>query len=490
MLFPTVSFALFFMVVLAVNWALVRRPALWAWFLLASSWVFYGWWDWRFLGLLAASTAVNHWGGIRLYRTRGPRARRAWITGLIVFNLGLLGFFKYYGFFVQNAYLLASRLQIPCSLPLLDVILPIGLSFFTFHALSYVIDIYRGEMAPAKQMVGFGAYLAYFPHLVAGPIVRAGDILPQIENPPARLMPIDLGRATCLILVGLFKKVVIANSLSARMADPVFATGAVHNAPDTILGIYAYAVQIYCDFSAYSDIAIGLALLMGLRFPINFDAPYFSLSLQDFWRRWHISLSSWLRDYLYVPLGGSRCANWKVYRNLIVTFLVGGLWHGAAWTFVLWGALHGVYLALERLLQPVVRKAAAFAGVQFGSAAGGSARNRWPTWIAHGLARVWLFQVVCLSWIFFRSQTWGDATGLLKSLNQWHGAASLWTGINLSVLALGFLAQFLDGKRIAGVWDALARLPPALIGLIAAALLTAILAFGPEGVAPFIYFQF
>ena len=283
---------------------------------------------------------------------------------------------------------------------------------------------------------------------------------------------------------------VIANSLSARMADPVFATGAVHNAPDTILGIYAYAVQIYCDFSAYSDIAIGLALLMGLRFPINFDAPYFSLSLKEFWRRWHISLSSWLRDYLYLPLGGSRCANWKVYRNLIVTFLVGGLWHGAAWTFVLWGALHGVYLALERMLQPVVRKAAEFAGVQFGAAAGGSARNRWPIRIAHGLARVWLFQVVCLSWIFFRSQTWDDATGLLKSLNHWHGAASLWTGINLSVLALGFLAQFLDGKRIAGVWDALARLPPALIGLIAAALLTAILAFGPEGVAPFIYFQF
>src|ERR1035437_6037412 len=211
MLFPTVSFALFFLVVLALNWALVRRPVLWAWFLLASSWVFYGWWDWRFLGLLAARTVVNHWGGVWLYRTRGARARRAWITGLIVFNLGLLGFFKYYGFFVQNAYLLASRLQIPCSLPLLDVILPIGLSFFTFHALSYVIDIYRGEMAPAKRMVGFGAYLAYFPHLVAGPIVRAGDILPQIERPPTRLAPIDIGRAACLILVGIFKKVAIAN---------------------------------------------------------------------------------------------------------------------------------------------------------------------------------------------------------------------------------------------------------------------------------------
>ena len=180
MLFPTVSFALFFMVVLALNWALVRRPALWAWFLLISSWVFYGWWDVRFLTLLAASTVVNHWGGVWLYRTRGARARHALITGLIVFNLGLLGFFKYYGFFVQNAYLLASRLQTPCSLPLLDVILPIGLSFFTFHALSYVIDIYRGEMTPAKHMAGFGAYLAYFPHLVAGPIVRAGDILPQI----------------------------------------------------------------------------------------------------------------------------------------------------------------------------------------------------------------------------------------------------------------------------------------------------------------------
>ncbi len=486
MLFPTVSFALFFMLVLGLNWALIRRPALWAWFLLASSWFFYGWWDWRFLGLLAASTIVNHWGGVWLYRTRGARARHAWITGLIVFNLGLLGFFKYYGFFVQNAYLLASRLHIPCSLPLLDVILPIGLSFFTFHALSYVIDIYRGEMTPAKRMVGFGAYLAYFPHLVAGPIVRAGDILPQIERPPTRLEPIDIGRAACLILVGIFKKMVIANSLSARMADPVFAGGAAHSAPDTILGVYAYAVQIYCDFSAYSDIAIGLALLMGLRFPINFDAPYFSLSLQEFWRRWHISLSSWLRDYLYVPLGGSRCAPWKIYRNLILTFLLGGLWHGAAWTFVLWGALHGVYLALERILQPFVRTAAAFFGVRSGTGAG----RRWPTWIAHGLARLWLFQVVCLAWIFFRAQTWDDATRLLGALTDWKGAVTLWTGINLSVLAIGFLSQFLDGQRIARVWDGLARLPPVVIGLIAAAVLTVILAFGPEGVAPFIYFQF
>ena len=247
-------------------------------------------------------------------------------------NLGVLGYFKYYDFFVTSSDNLASYVGIDMPLSLKTIVLPVGISFFTFMAISYVVDAYRGEFQPTT-LEKFAVYLSFFPHLVAGPIVRPGELIPQLETPrdPRR---VDTSRAFYLIATGLFKKVVIANYLASSIVDQVFATPGQHSSLEILIAVYAYAVQIYADFSGYTDIAIGIALLLGFTFPQNFDSPYAAVSVQDFWRRWHMTLSRWLRDYLYIPLGGSRGSRLLTYRNLMLTMLLGGLWHGAAWTFV------------------------------------------------------------------------------------------------------------------------------------------------------------
>ncbi len=550
MLFPTVAFAIFFLLTYLGRWALARRPVAWKTFLLTASYFFYGWWDWRFLGLIAASSAINHllavamarhangrsikqglalgiaslvlpplavwmiirvggaerladrtglssaWAenliwfaggalafalagcaaahtGGRLPDTPLPHMRTSVTRGLgvisVIINLAFLGFFKYYGFFVRNAYALCGSLGLACPLPLLDILLPVGISFFTFQAMSYVLDVHRGVIAPAPSLLDFAVYLAFFPQLVAGPIVRASVFLPQITRlrPPDRL---DVGRAATLILGGLFKKVIVANYLATAIVDPVFGHPEACGGWDTLFAAYAYAVQIYCDFSAYSDIAIGAALLLGFHFPINFDAPYFAPSIQAFWRRWHISLSTWLRDYLYIPLGGSRVSPPRIYANLFITFLLGGLWHGAGWTFIVWGGLHGLYLGVERLLR---------------APGEGPPLSRGRRLAAQALS----FHLVCLSWIFFRAESFDDAWTLLGNLTRMtvpeHGSLAV-----LAMTAIGFAAQGLDGRRIEWLWDAIARRPAWVQALAAAVTLTIILGLGPRGVAPFIYFQF
>ncbi len=476
MLFPTTVFAVFFLCVFTGSWLLCKRPTLWKLYLLACSYVFYGWWDWRFLSLIIACSLVNHAAALGMARCATSRSRRLLLVLALVFDLGVLGFFKYYSFFVLSAYTAMHRLGLSCSLPLLDVILPVGISFFTFQAMSYVIDVYRKEIEPAESTLAFSTYLAFFPQLVAGPIVRARVLLPQLTG-GVRRHQIDAGRASTLILTGLFKKVVIANALAQRLVDPVFEDPSAFAAPDILLGVYGYAVQIYCDFSAYSDIAIGVALLLGIRFPVNFDAPYLASSFRGFWQRWHISLSTWLRDYLYIPLGGSRCSRLRGYRNLLITFLLGGLWHGAQWRFVAWGALHGVYLAGERALRTVVP-------------GWGTRADRGVLQTAGRLAGgVVVFHLVCLSWVFFRSESFGDAWILLGRLGEWR-PATLWTVPVLGVLIVGFAAQGLDGRRMAPVWNWLNRQSFLLHGGLVALILTIILGLGPRGVAPFIYFQF
>lgn len=473
MLFPTTVFAVFFLITYGVAMWLRRRPRPFKWWLLATSYVFYGYWDWRFLGLILASSVVNHLSARAMVRR--PGRRRALLIFSVVFNLGLLGFFKYYSFFADTLHRLCWRIGLSCPVPLLDIILPVGISFFTFQAMSYVIDVYRGEMTPASTLLDFAVYLAFFPQLVAGPIVRANIFLPQLagQEPPARF---DVGRAGVLILSGLFKKIVIANYLAEALVDPVFDHPAQFGAFDILAGVYGYAVQIYCDFSAYSDIAIGAALLMGFRFPINFNAPYFSTSIQDFWRRWHISLSTWLRDYLYISLGGSRCSTVKIYRNLFLTFLLGGLWHGAAWTFIGWGALHGAYLMVERMFRNRYKQA-------------GLRGPFVPHPVISGLKRLAVFHLVCLSWFFFRSETFGDATDMLRQLAHWTRPTQASWIAGLAIV-VGFAMQGLDGARLDRFWTAFARWPAILQGAVAAVALTIILALGPKGVAPFIYFQF
>lgn len=473
MIFPTIEFAVFFLLIYLIHWATYRYATPWKWFLLAGSYFFYGYWDWRFLGLLAASSIVNHVSARGIRRFNRPWARRGLLTAAVTFNLGTIAFFKYYGFFVEQAYVIAYRLGIPCSLPLLDIILPVGISFFTFQALSYVIDVYRGQMEPGARLLDFALYLSFFPQLVAGPIVRARDLVPQLAayRPPLR---IDTGRAALLILGGLFKKTVIANYLAEAVVDPVFGYPAAYGTWDTVLAVSGYAVQIYCDFSAYSDMAIGFCLLLGIHIPINFDAPYTSTSLQEFWRRWHISLSTFLRDYLYIPLGGSRAGNLGVYRNLMITFLLGGLWHGAGWNFIIWGGLHGLYLSVERRLAD--RRRAQPAGIE----------SRWQ----RSARQVMVFFLVGIAWIFFRAQTFADAGAIFSGLTRWRSAPQIFNWLPTVAIVAGLASQMLDNRRRERWWDALNRLPAIGQGLLAALILVVILALGPQGVAPFIYFQF
>jgi D-alanyl-lipoteichoic acid acyltransferase DltB (MBOAT superfamily) len=345
-LFPTFTFACFFAIVLPVGWWLHARPVPWKLFMLAASYVFYGWIEPWWVLLLMGSTAVNFTLAQLNARSDNPGVKQASVVAAVVANLGLLGLFKYFDFFSESVGGALDKVGMSTSPPLLDLALPVGISFFTFQAMSYVIDVHRGDLEPA-ELLDVAVYLAFFPQLVAGPIVRATEFLPQLNS---RRDPrhIDLTRALLLISAGLFKKVVISSYMADAIADDVFAFPDRFSAVEIIVGIYAYATQIYADFSGYTDIAIGVALLMGFRLPKNFDRPYAASSIQDFWRRWHMTLSRWLRDYLYISLGGNRKGVSKTRRNLFLTMFLGGLWHGAAWTFVVWGALHGIGLGVER----------------------------------------------------------------------------------------------------------------------------------------------
>ena len=470
MLFPTAEFALFFLIILLVSWLGNDRREVWKTLMLLASYFFYGYWNWSLLGLIIGSTVFNHCIGVLVRPAATHPHRKKWLVVGMVGNLGVLGWFKYYNFFAASTRDLFQTFGVSVPLPHLDILLPVGVSFITFQAMSLVMDAYRGTLKEHPSLLDTAVFIAFFPQLVAGPILRAADFLPQIMRPSSR-EAIDIGRAALLILGGLFKKIVVANALSSMLVDPVFSEPEAYSGLLSWLAVYGYAVQIYCDFSAYSDIAIGVALLMGLRFNLNFDAPYLSSSLRDFWRRWHVSLSSWLRDYLYIPLGGSRGGDWLTSRNLVLTFLLGGLWHGAAWTFIVWGAVHGVWLTVERLW--LRRYEATCSG---------------PLWrLARGLIT---FHVVCFSWLFFRSQTFADAAAMLKGMFSAGNGEELPGAPVYVLLAIGFLMQFADGTRARRLWDGFNRLHWFAQGALASLAITLILALGPRGVAPFIYFQF
>src|SRR3954451_19039580 len=421
MLFPTVEFALFFPVVLVLSWALMPRQKLWKPFIVAASYVFYGYVSWQFLLLLGAVTLGNQAAAKLIGRTASERAR-AWILGVAVaLDLGVLGVFKYYGFFVENWDRALGPFSLP--VPLLTIALPVGVSFFTFQAISYVVDVKRRLVEPASTL-DVAIYLSFFPHLVAGPIVRAREFLPQLAAPrdPER---VAVGAGVSLIALGLIKKVAIADYLARVVVDPVFAVPQSYSAPDAALAAYAYTAQIYCDFSGYTDIAIGLALLMGFVFPQNFDRPYRSLGVREFWRRWHMTLSRFLRDFLYIPLGGNRGPRWFVYRNLLITMVLGGLWHGAAWTFVLWGAMHGSALCLEH----------AFA-------------RQWER-VPRPIRWSITFNFVVVAWIFFRSQSIADTWTCLGRLFS-PGAPTLWKFMPVVLVAGVIVSQLLPPQRTEG----------------------------------------
>jgi alginate O-acetyltransferase complex protein AlgI len=463
MLFPTVQFAIFFPIVLALSWALMSRPQVWKPFIIAASYVFYAAASWRFCLLLAGVTIGNQAAARLIDRTDDQRRRSVILGVAVALDLGVLGVFKYYGFFVQSLAHGLDSVRLGLPLPLLAIALPVGVSFFTFQAISYVVDVKRGVVRPAS-LVDVAVYLSFFPHLVAGPIVRAKEFLPQLAEPrdPNR---VAVGSGIALIGLGLVKKVVIADYLARTVVDPVFAVPQAFSGPDAWLAAYGYTAQIYCDFSGYTDIAIGLALLMGYVFPQNFRSPYRATGFRDFWRRWHMTLSRFLRDFLYIPLGGNRSGRAKTYRNLLITMVLGGLWHGAAWPFVLWGAFHGAGLIAEHAL-------------------GG--RLRAPGWLR------WLvtFHLIVLGWILFRSQSL-DLAGSFFSRLVVPGASTLWSVPVVLAIVTVIGLQLLPERPIERLQVRIEQIRPAALGAGFAVLVLFVGAtVSSQGVAPFIYFRF
>ena len=472
MLFPTATFAIFFMVVLPLSWFLMPRGERWRPFVIAASYVFYSAWDWRFVFLLAASTLWNQLFALAIHRRSDPRTRKLLVAGAVAGNVALLGYFKYFDFFVTSTNNLFAVVGIDVPLEARSIVLPVGISFFTFMGISYVVDVYRRDFEPVG-LGKFAAYLSFFPHLVAGPIVRPSELLPQLEAPRDPRY-VDTARAFFLIATGLFMKVVIANYLASNIVDQVFGAPNQHSSLEVLVGIYAYAVQIYADFFGYTNIAIGIALLLGFRFPQNFDAPYAAVSIQDFWQRWHMTLSRWLRDYVYIPFGGNRGSHLFTYRNLMLTMLIGGLWHGAGWTFVAWGAIHGTALVGERWWRErpgyVEPRSTAW-------------RRAWQRFVT--------FQIVCFAWIFFRSDSFSDAWDIIVRLfTAWGEPSELVTGGVVLAIAVGIGSQYLPRRLPLALMARFSRLPVPAQAVVLSVALLAVHAMGPEGVAPFIYFQF
>jgi D-alanyl-lipoteichoic acid acyltransferase DltB (MBOAT superfamily) len=475
MLFPTFDFAIFFAIAFTVNWLLNPYPVPWKLSMLGLSYVFYGWVGWSYCLLLVATTTISFIGGVTVARS-STEGRRRLAMGLSCAGLlGLLAWFKYYGFVSVNLDNLTHALGLGRGVPLLQVALPIAISFYTFMALSYVIDIYRRQLEPARPL-DLALYLSFFPHLLAGPIVRGGELLPQLRR-KRDAEAVDYSRALWLILGGLFKKVVISSYVASAIVQPVFTAPAQHSGLESIFAAWGYAVQIYCDFSGYTDIAIGLALLLGIRFPVNFDAPYIARNLQDFWRRWHITLSRWLRDYLYIPLGGSAGSEAQTVRNIIITMVLGGLWHGAAWTFVFWGALHGLGQAVGH-----VRRRS-------------RVRRGLPA-VADGPVRIWVqrfltFQFVCLGWVFFNASGLSNAFAILgRVFSGWGRPSPLVTPLLILVVVGTIVAQLVPSVRVQSLQATFSRQRSAVQVGVLGILLLGITTFGPVGVAPFIYYRF
>ncbi len=478
MLFPTIDFAIFFVAVLVIYWALRPWALAWRLFLIAASYFFYGYWDARFCLLLLASTAANWVFGRLVYGSLAAgektRTTRLVLGGAIAANLGLLAWFKYYGFFATEVHNGLGGVGLDLPLPLLQITLPIGISFFTFQGISYVIDLARGDIERPMKLVDFALFQSFFAHLVAGPIVRASELGPQITKPMAA-KEIDTTLAFTLIFAGLFKKVVISSYLSQNIVDPVFAVPGEHSSLEILFAIYGYAIQIFADFSGYTDIAIGCALLLGFRFPQNFDRPYSATSLQDFWRRWHMSLSRWLRDYLYIGLGGNRGSRIFTARNLMLTMVLGGLWHGAAWTFVVWGLIHGLCLVVEHFLRALTKDA--------------TWKETLPVQLLLCLVTYFF---VCIAWVFFRAPDFPSAAMLLGAMaGKIPVGQAIVSGREIVQVALVIHILWIAQWRLrhSTLEAAIASKPAWLIGATWTLMLGAIILTQGSGNA-FIYFQF
>ena len=469
MLFNTGIFLFLFLVLLFFyQFVYKKENARITYLTLFSLYFYYKCGGWFFL-LLILSTVIDYTIANFIYKSNSKRDRTAWLVISLVINLGFLAYFKYTNFLLG----IINDLQLG-NFQVVDIVLPVGISFYTFQVLSYTIDVYRGLLKPAKNIFDFGFYISFFPHLVAGPIVRASLFLPQIHT-DIKITKDDRAAAVFLILTGLFKKAVISDYISVNFVDRVFDAPALYTGFENLMAVYGYAMQIYCDFSGYSDMAIGVALLLGYRLGINFNQPYQSASITEFWRRWHISLSSWLRDYLYVPLGGNRKGKLRQYVNLFITMLLGGLWHGASWNFVFWGFLHGVALALDKLFRTVV--------------------NVPKTFLMRALGVLLTFHFVCFCWIFFRAQDFATATEMLSRIFQnFEGTIVLqWMrgyALVFALIVFGYLTHFIPAKWNSKTEIILSRAPIIAQSLALVFVIWMVIQVKSAEIQPFIYFQF
>lgn len=465
MLFNSFDFVLFAIVVIGVAACLPTKGTAWRVLMVAASCIFYGQWSWKYLLLIAITASIDYSVARQLIASTRPLLL---VTISIACNLAVLALFKYANFAIESYNGVAHATGWLTITPL-DVVLPVGISFYTFQNMSYTIDVYRGELLARRSMLDYALFTTFFPQLLAGPIVRASEFFNQIDR-PVELTAREINLSWVLIASGYVKKVVFADNLSLHV-DEVFRAPELANAWFTLLSIYAFAFQIYFDFSGYTDIAIGLAMLLGVRFPKNFDYPYIAASFRDFWRRWHMTLSRWLRDYLYVSLGGNRRGATRTAANLMTTMLLGGLWHGASWNFVIWGGLHGAMLALERhYLAP-------------------TAFWKSEKLMQCSIRMIIVFHGVCFAWIFFRAPDFATTVSILAKLVSEYRLSDLLASSMLATAIAGFTA----GHLLMGHYDAKNRIAakgPVAMGLFLGSCVLALVLFAPAKSSPFIYFQF
>jgi len=483
MLFTTYIFWAFYAVVLVLYWLFRKQHRAQNYMLLLASYVFYGYWDWRFLFAMLLSTVVDYFAAIGIGTSKAPKTRKRILIASLVTQLTLLAIFKYYNFFAHEFSELLTRAGVPTSLPLLHVLLPVGISFYTFQTMSYVIDVYRGQFKHQKNFVDYALYLSFFPHLVAGPIVRASKLLPQLKEPRTS-RPNDFREGLYLILFGLFKKVFIGDNLSV-IVNSVFQSPAhTLTGAECLVGIYAFAFQIYCDFSGYSSIAQGIAKWLHIDLSVNFNHPYLAESPSDFWGRWHITLSTWFRDYVFVPLARrGRTGKWRIYKAQLIVMLLSGLWHGAAWTFIFWGLYHGLLLCGHRVFTEARQK--------LRGAEKQPSQSIFAKFGGRLLNVVVTFHLVCLGWLVFRAESMSQVGAMLRRILFDFHVSSL----SLSMLAM--IVFYVVPLMIYEVW--LERRPDLLeltrinwaVRAVAYSYCVLMLFFFPPPVSNvFIYFQF
>lgn len=480
MQFNSLEYVIFLPVVFLLYWFVFKRHKWQNVFLLAASYLFYGWWDWRFLLLIAFTSVFSFACGILIENYKGNRKRQKAVNALnIAVNLAILGVFKYFNFFVGNLVELLARFGISLDAPTVKIILPVGISFYTFQALSYTIDIYKEKISASRNIITYATYIAFFPQLVAGPIERAGNLLPQFGN--KRVFNYEQAVDGCRqLLWGFFKKIVIADNCAVAV-DMVWNGYTTYSGINLVVeGLFLYSIQIYCDFSGYSDMAIGIALLLGFRFNINFNSPYKSASITEFWRRWHISLSSWLRDYLYISLGGNRKGKVRQHLNLFITMFLGGLWHGASWNFVIWGSMHGTALSLHKIWMRLT-----------GQKVGTPHKSR----LTQLLSILLTFHFACFCWIFFRNRELDSSLQMISQIAtnfQPQVALQLFAGYwkVFALMALGYLLHFVPDRIESSCRNAFVKLPAACYVLALVMLVWIVVQVKSSEIQPFIYFQF